>query len=159
MPLYSTRLGKVAEGSGLNQWNAGGRLRHKDEAYIPIPKWIHEVFPMFFPYSLEKYQIAKNNGRSYEGPSFTLELPDGQGISAKVCQENGKALMSNPNSLLGKWLLRHVLQAPPGQLVTYDFLERLGIDSVLITKINKDYFRIDFAKLGSFAKFKKECNN
>ena len=38
----------VFEKSGLNQWNAGGRPRHSDEVYIPIPSEIHKNFQGFF---------------------------------------------------------------------------------------------------------------
>jgi hypothetical protein len=147
LPLYSTRDGEVHKGSGLNQWNAGGRPRHEDEVYIPIPKWIHEKFPGFFPYQL---------GSGRPGTPFTLELPNGRKLTAKVCQENGKALMSNPNRELGHWLLRRVLQVPPGKLVTYEMLENVGIDSVIVTKLSDDHFRIDFAAIGSFAEFEEE---
>lgn len=71
--------------SGLNQWNASGRARASDEVYIPIPAWIHKAFPEFFP--------------SREVP-FSLLLPNGSDMSVKVCQDNSKALMSNPNIAL-----------------------------------------------------------
>lgn len=50
LPLYSNRGGikNVPEKSGLNQWNALGRARDPDEIYIPIPAWIHQVYPNFF---------------------------------------------------------------------------------------------------------------
>lgn len=159
LPLYSTRDGEVHRSSGLNQWNAGGRSRHPDELYIPIPRWIHNQFKGFFPFSIEEYQVARAEGRRYSGPSFTLELPNGTELSAKVCQENGKALMSNPNRALGHWMLRHVLRVPQGTLVTYSMLENVGIDSVIVTKISKDHFRIDFAGLGSYEEFEEEYNN
>lgn len=96
LPLFSDRGAKrhVPEKSGLNQWNALGRPRNPNEIYIPIPKWIHNVFPKFFP--------ARDK-------PFQLRLPDKSLLSAKVCQDNSKALMSNPNSALGEWLLRQVM--------------------------------------------------
>lgn len=150
LPLYSTKDGEVHRGSGLNQWNAGGRTRHEDELYIPVPIWIHRNFVGFFPFDLES---------GIPGSPFTLELPNGKKLSAKICQENGKALMSNPNRDLGNWLLRHVLQVPVGQLVTYDMLENVGVDSVVVTKISEEHFRIDFAGLGSFAEFEDKFKN
>ncbi len=119
LPLYSTRTGEVPEKSGLNQWNAGGRKRDDNEVYIPVPIAIHKDYPLFFP--------------SRDMP-FELSLPDGTVLSAKICQENGKALMSNPNSALGEWLLRKILKKLPGELVTKFDLDVLGIDSVIITK-------------------------
>ncbi|MHA3225455.1 phospholipase D-like domain-containing protein [Globicatella sulfidifaciens] len=147
LPLYSAQDGEVHRSSGLNQWNAGGRPRHHDELYIPVPIWIHRDFDGFFPYKL---------GSGKPGTPFTLVLPDGLEYSAKICQENGKALMTNPNRLLGHWLLRHVLQIPPKTLVTYDMLENVGIDSIKITKLTEDRFRIDFARVGAYDQFENE---
>jgi hypothetical protein len=147
LPLYSAQDGEVHRSSGLNQWNAGGRSRHHDELYIPVPSWIHRDFAGFFPYQL---------GSGKPGIPFTLVLPDGLEYTAKICQENGKALMTNPNRLLGHWLLRHVLQIPVNTLVTYDALENVGVDSVKITKLSEERYRIDFAKVGSFDDFKNE---
>jgi hypothetical protein len=146
LPLYSTRnLPKnVPEKSGLNQWNAGGRLRHNKEVYIPIPIWIHRKFPNFFP----PRDVA-----------FILKLPDNKTLSAKVCQDDSKALMSNPNKDLGEWLIDKVLRLPPGQIVTYEMLESIGIDSVEIRKINNDNFEIDFKKLDSYEDFKELFNH
>lgn len=121
LPLYSTR-GKVAhvqEKAGLNQWNASGRKRDENEVYIPIPAKIHKEYPDFFPTRDEP---------------FELQLPHGESLSAKICQEGGKALMSNPNSALGEWILRKVLKKKPGELVTMEDLNRFGVDSVYIEK-------------------------
>jgi len=122
LPLYSTRGENpiVPEKSGLNQWNAGGRPRDPDEIYIPIPRKIHQDFPDFFPPRNEH---------------FTLILPNGQRLSAKVCQDGCKALMSTHNADLGRWLLRQVLHKNIGELVTIDDLYRFGIDSVRV--VNK----------------------
>lgn len=124
LPLYS-RTGKihVAEQSGLNQWNACGRPRNFDEVYIPIPSNIHRSFPHFFP-----------DRNTY----FALFLPNKDVIISKVCQDNGKALMSNPNSDLGKWILRDVLNVEQGKLVTYQMLEEQQIDSVVIRNISQN---------------------
>ena len=62
----------------------------------------------------------------------------------KICQDNGKALMSNPNKALGKWILRDVLSLKEGEVLTYQKLKELGIDSILITK-GKNY-SINFIK-------------
>jgi hypothetical protein len=149
LPLYSARSGKVEEKSGLNQWHAGGRDRHEDEVYIPIPSWIHKQFEGFFPY----------NRHTDEKAPFTLVLPYGKELDAKVCQSGGKGFMSNPNKELGNWILRTVLQIPVGQLVTYDDLDRVGIDSVLITKLEKYKFKINFASKGSYKDFEEEFKN
>lgn len=144
LPLYSTRSGdekEVGEGSGLNQWNAGGRKRDLDEAYIPVPAWIHRKFPDFFP--------------DRETP-FELMLPNKQTMSAKICQQGGKALMSKSNKELGKWILRDILSIPQGELVTYKKLEDIGLDAVIIYKLPDNKYKIDFAKIGSYDEFEQE---
>lgn len=142
LPLFSEKGDRhVPIKSSLNQWNAGGRKRDKDEVYIAIPSWIHKKFSGFFP---------------SKDICFKLNLPDGQAINAKVCQDGSKALMSNPNLDLGKWILRKVLNLDIGELLTYDRLESLGIDSVSITKDNNGEFYIDFMKLGTYDKFVEE---
>lgn len=107
----------VPEKSGLNQWNAGGRKRDDNEVYIPVPAKIHKDFPDFFP---------------PRDTPFVLVLPDKTELQAKICQDNDKALMSNPNSDLGEWLLRKVLKKQPGELVTMQDLNVAGIDSVIV---------------------------
>ena len=140
LPLYSTRGGnkKVPEKSGLNQWNASGRPRDPNEIYIPIPAWIHQKFPNFFP---------------PRDQAFQLTLPDRATMSAKVCQDNNKALMSNPNSALGKWLLRDVLNFSERELLTYDKLQAIGLDTVVIYKTDNETYDIDFTRIGSYEKF------
>lgn len=145
LPLYSQRKGiHVPEGSGLNQWNAEGRRRDIDEVYIPIPAWIHQVFDKFFPPQDE---------------NFKLRLPGGEIIDAKVCQAGGKALMSNPNKDLGKWLLRKVLNIKEGELVTYEMLVQVGIDSVIVTKNSDNDFEIDFKAVNTYEEFQREKLN
>ncbi|MHC2832102.1 phospholipase D-like domain-containing protein [Bacillus sp. F9_6S_D1_P_5] len=143
LPLFSDRGAKrhVPEKSGLNQWNAAGRLRNPNEVYIPIPVWIHKVFPTFFPPRDE---------------SFDLSLPDKAILSAKVCQENSKALMSNPNSALGEWLLRKVMDLKEKELLTYEKLETLGIDSVAVYKHGDTDYSIDFCEIGTYDEFIEE---
>lgn len=145
LPLYSIHGGvkHVQERSGLNQWNAKGRPRDVNEIYIPIPAWIHRKFPNFFP--------ARDT-------SFELTLPDRSTMSAKICQDNSKALMSNPNSALGKWLLRDVLNLKDRELLNYEKLEIIGLDTVVVYKINNEHYDIDFTRVGSYEKFKADNN-
>lgn len=140
LPLYSVKADEkiVPEKSGLNQWNASGRPRNPNEIYIQIPAWIHKSFPKFFPPRDE---------------SFTLILPNGNEMSAKVCQDGSKALMSNPNSALGEWLLRDVLNLAERELLTYEKLEEIGLDTVVIYKTDEGKFDIDFTKIGSYEEF------
>lgn len=143
LPLYSTRTGDVEPGSGLNQWNAKGRKRDPDEAYIPIPSWVHKKFEGFFP--------------PREVP-FELKLPNKEKMNAKVCQDGDKALMSNPNDALGKWILRDILDIPQGEIVTYEKLADIGLDSVIVYKLPDGSYKIDFAKLGCYEEFEEEYN-
>ena len=140
LPLYSfsNSVGKVVpERSGLNQWNARGRKRNYNEIYIPISRKIHQMFPMFFP--------------ARDAP-FLLTLPNGKVLDVKVCQDSDKALMSNPNKALGEWLLRDVMNLSEGQLLTYDKLTEIAVDSVIISKENGHY-SIDFCEIGTYDEF------
>ena len=137
LPLYGKKQ-TVFEKSGLNQWNACGRDRHHDEVYIPIPVIVHQLFPSFFP--------ARDT-------QFSLTFPDKEEVTAKICQENGKALMTQSNRKLGKLILRDGLKLKIGELATYEKLQLLGIDSVRIDKIDALKFEINFAKNDSYEEF------
>lgn len=155
--LYSTKFdGRkfVAEHSGLNQWNGARTVyrtdeetgerrlvdqlqRNPNELYIPYPA-VDRARGVFFP--------------PRDHP-FELKLPDGSSISAKVCQQDSKAIMSNPNSDLGKWLLRDVFELEEGTMVTYEMLQVFGIDSVMFTKEDEDVYSVDFCELGTYERF------
>ena len=130
LPLYSTRsrLGDVPAKSGLNQWNADGRGRDLDEAYISVPAKVHDTNPTFFP---------------ERDVPFLLRLPNGTHLTAKMCQEGRKALMTNPNRTLGKWILRDVLNIKRGTLVSRQMLDDIGIDSVIVRKEREGLYSID----------------
>lgn len=143
LPLYSVRDNNVPIQSQLNQWNANGRPRNKNEVYISIPSIIHQKFPNFFP--------DRNK-------PFYLKTPSNEILNVKVCQDGGKALMSNPNKELGDWILRKVLKLREGELLTMERLEILGIDSVIICK-DKNNYSIDFMPINSYKNFEKNfCN-
>lgn len=140
LPLYGIHKKEkfVFERSGLNQWNARGRPRDFGELYINIPIILHKNFPDFFPPRDE---------------NFNLEIPTGEIFSAKVCQDNSKALMTNPNKSLSDWLLRKVLQLKEGELAIMEKLDKLGFDSVIITKKSPGNFKIDIMKTNSAISF------
>lgn len=152
--LYSVKKGEkyVPEKSGLNQWNASGRNRDPDELYIAYQAVDRQRNPHFFP--------------TRDTP-FQLHLPDGTTISAKVCQEAdkndpsiGKAIMSNPNKDLGKWLLRDVFEIAYGTKLTYNMLELFGVDSVVFTKLGELEYSVDFSPLGTYeAYYEEEAND
>lgn len=144
LPLYSE---SNAEGkfvplrNSLNMWNASGRRRHENEIGIPIPIEFRNRHSDFFP------------GNSQ---SFDLRLPNFRTLKAKQCQQDGKALMSNPNKDLGEWLLRTVLQIKEGTVVTYNMLLNKQIDSVYLEKWfdgQKIYYKIFPAPVGEYDKY------
>ncbi len=155
LPLYSVRTGskEVAEKSGINQWNAGGRRRKFGEAYIPIPIEVNRRCPDFFPERDSK---------------FAMVLPNSAvTVSGKVCQEGGKALMSDPNTVLGNWIMKVLRpslkdsdfsRAPiaADKPFGYNDLMAIGKDSVIVRKkIVKSItsFSLEFAPLGSYEEF------
>ena len=124
LPLYSYDKKHgcyVPQKSGLNQFNAGGRKRNELEVYIPIPTAIRKLYPNFFP---------------TRDTHFSLHMPNGDILSAKVCQDGGKALMSNPNKALGEWLLKKVFKKKPHEIITIEDLDRLGFNSVYIENLH-----------------------
>lgn len=159
LPLYGINGEKekfVFEKSGLNQWNAGGRKRHVNEVYIPVPSEIHHKFPNFFP----PVESTKNH--------FSLHLPNGETFDASMCQtalieidgqkiNKGKGLMTKSNKGLGNWLLRMALQLKENELVTIQMLYKLEYDSVIILKENDDNYKIDIMKTDSYTEFIAEA--
>lgn len=142
--LYSSRANGtkfIAPKSGLNQWNAAGRPRHANEVYIPYPAEDRKRNEGFFP------------GRD---EIFKLKLPDGSIIDAKVCQQDCKAIMSNPNKVLGEWLLRKVFALPEWTPLTYEMLLEFGIDCVIFTKHSERKYSVDFAEVGTYEQFYKD---
>ena len=155
LPLYSNRHGvkEVPAKSGLNQWNAAGRARKFGEAYIPVPSDIHKCCKGFFP-------IGKN---------FKLYLPNTkEGANASLCQSGYKALMTNPNDELCKWIFKVIdpnfslsmyNKAPSRKPFTYDDLETAGYDSVRVSKINepeRNGYEIQFEVIGAYEDFLEE---
>ncbi|MEG1597724.1 MAG: restriction endonuclease [Bacilli bacterium] len=138
IPLYSVTGGvkTVYPKSGLNQWNAGGRERSINEVYIPYNKEIREKYEEFFP--------------DRDTP-FDVVLPNGRKMSMKLCQNERtlapKALMSNPNGELGAWILREVLRLEENEVLTYEKLAEIGIESVLFEKDADGFYKLDFMKI------------
>lgn len=142
LPLYSTssKEQEVPRKSGLNQWNAGGRRRDYGEVYIPVPRQIHKYCPDFFP---------------PRDQPFTLLTPRGESLSAKLCQEGSKALMTNPNNALSEWLLRRLFKLKEGELLTRERMILLGFDSVIVSKVDDMVYEIDVLPLNSYENFIK----
>jgi hypothetical protein len=155
LPLYSVRTGlkEVAEKSGINQWNAGGRLRKFGEAYIPIPIEVHRHSPGFFPERDTKFPMFL--------PNSAVAVP------GKVCQESSKALMSDPNTVLGNWIMKVLrpilkdhdfLRAPTSvdKPFVYNDLLAIGKDSVIVKKTTVNSisnYSLEFAPIGRYEEF------
>jgi hypothetical protein len=152
LPLYSIKSGdkEVPAKSGLNQWNAAGRPRKFGEAYIPVPSDIHKNCKGFFP-------IGKN---------FKLFLPNTkEPANASLCQSGYKALMTNPNDELCKWIFKVIdpkfspsmyNKAPSRKPFTYAELETAGYDSVRVSKSSgpeRKGYEIQFEAIGAYEDF------
>ena len=180
LPLYSYQSKEVEEKSGLNAWNAAPKnkgsetLRPLNEVYIPIPREFHKKYPNFFTKNIFKFEEEQ---KSYQGNKenkpevrFHLQLPNGKRIPSLVTQSNMKGLQSGSNnekdengkrygqSALGQWLLVNVLGLNDRKLVTREWLQKKGTDSVRLWRKKGDYstINIDFAPIGSFEAFMKD---
>lgn len=145
IPLYIPGDEKsVPSASGLNLWNAAGRPRDPGEMELRLNKKLRDTYTghNFFP---------------PKDQPFNLKVPDGTVMNAKVCQQDCKALMTNPNKDISTWLLRTVLLLKERELLTYEHLEELGIDSVIVTKIDEKNYTIDKALLGSYEEYLENC--
>lgn len=174
LPLYSYRKKEVFPCSGLNAWNGKPKtqgsttVRPEGEAYIPIPKELwkkcpHWVDPKVNMSDYNSYK-QKTGKSSY---SINLHMPDGKVFPALFTQENFKSLQTDPQSILGKWILnvlgikkpvreRYDKPADNNHIVTMKLLKRLGYDSVKLWHQDPDNLHevwIDFAELGSFERF------
>jgi hypothetical protein len=175
LPLYSYRSKEVEEKSGLNAWNGASKnkgsetLRPLNEVYIPIPREFHKQHPDFFTRNIFKFEEEQRNYQGENKPEvrFYLQLPNGKKIPSLVTQSNMKGLQSGSNterdengkrygqSALGQWLLVDVLGLKDRKLVTREWLQKKGTDSVRLWRNKDDYsiINIDFAPIGSFEAF------
>jgi hypothetical protein len=144
LPLYSFKNQEkyIPEKSGLNQWNAGGRVRNPGESYIPVPKTVHTLRPDLFP---------------RRDLPFELLLPNDQTVLAKLCQSGSKALMSSPNDRLNFWLFQmidgsisnYVARFSSHSPYRYEDLQLLGFDSLIFKVIDGSY-SLTIAPVGTF---------
>ena len=121
-------------------------LKKFGEAYIRVTEAIKKLKPGFFP------------ARDYK---FQLKLPNGKTVSAKICQDGDKALMSDPNIDLCTWLyelididlkISHKRYAEKNPY-RYSDLELIGKDSVKVIKKDNDLFEMAMMPIGSYEKF------
>lgn len=169
LPLYSYRSGEVEEKSGLNAWNGAskakdsGRPRPLGEVYVPVPMEFHRRTPDFFcPNIFENIKLKKP-------VEFDIVLPNGVVMPGRLTGDNLKNFQSGSNdpdkrkpdgsrwgqSDLGNWLLVDVLGLHDRELVTRDWLNKRGVDSIKLWRKTDDYSQIylDFATTGSFERY------
>lgn len=175
LPLYSYANRDVPKSSGLNAWNGSPKTsgstkpRPKGEAYIPIPKELWNKCPNWVDKNIDmrdyKGYKQKTGKSSYP---INLHMPDGQIFEAIFSQSNFKSLQTNPQSILGNWILnvlgitnpqREVYNKDASNIVTYELLKKKGFDSVKLwhkDPTNLHEVWIDFAELGSFNEFMED---
>lgn len=160
LPLYQDKKeGRiVSECSGINMRHAKSKKkgsntpRPKYEVEIRISKWIHYIFPKFFGIDA----LNKDEVKDAVLNDFDLILPDGRVLRGRVKQDDGKSLQTNPQGALGEWILKDVLGLKNREVVTWELLDTLGIDSLKVTKIDDKHFNITVAETGAYEKFKLE---
>lgn len=110
-----------------------------------------------YSFNLSKSTLLKRFITSEENKilGFDVDLPNGNILKMKIAQQGGKALMSNPNSALGEWILRDILKIEENTLVTKEMLDIIGIDSVKLTKLEQGKYRLDFLRVGSYETFEE----
>lgn len=177
LPLYSFSSQEVEKKSGLNAWNAAPKNKDSDsprplnEVYIPIPFEFHKKFPDFFAENILPIIDIRNKlkGTRQAKPEvrFHLQLPNGKQIPALLTGDYMKNFQSGSNTeydengkrygqdALGQWLLVDVLGLKERKLVTREWLEKKGTDSVRLWRKKGDYANIyiDFAPIGAFEAF------
>lgn len=158
LPLYQDRKeGRiVSECSGINirhskSKNKGSNTpRPEYEIEIRVSKWIHHIFPKFFGIDALNENEIKNEKLN----DFDLILPDGRVLRGRIKQQGGKSLQTSPQGALGEWILKDVLGLENREVVKWELLDKLGIDSLKVTKIDDKHFKITVAETGAYEKFK-----
>jgi len=130
LPLCSFSRGGVQRLSGINTGISNGRHCNFDEVYIPIQQAFYDHYGYVLP---------------YRNKSFKLTLPNGKVLSAKMCQDRGKALQSNPNKELGEWSFNK-LNISSGNTVTNQDLTKAGFYSVILEEDGNCNFSMDVCK-------------
>jgi len=129
LPLFSEKQQRMHERSGLNWGQRPEYSREPNQAYIPVPKSIHDEHPDFFP---------------PKDQEFTLLTDDGESFICVMAQDNRKAIETRyDNSILGKYF-RQRLNIPLGIFVTLEHLEQYGRKSISVYKLSNEIYYIDF---------------
>lgn len=155
LPLYNDKTYLVNKKSVFNASLASSKTKGSNiprpayEAYAHIPKYIHQLFPNFFGFDALDRESRSNS-------HFNLHLPNGSMITAKITQDDGKSLQTNPQSILGKWLLFSIFGLKEYEMLTRDILDEKEIDSIKITKIDNNNFKVDICSYLDYEKWKFE---
>ena len=154
LPLYQEGKMSIPEKSGINGWNAKGekRKRKYGQGYIPVPINVRKNSIGFFPERSVEFEILIPNSS--------------EPLLAKITQEEGKGLTSNPNVALFKWLFKLIdpdfkdseFDLPPSRKpFTYDDLLAVDSDALLFKKLPSkagvQRFSIALAPIGSYEQF------
>lgn len=158
LPLYQDKKeGRIVSNcSGINIRHSKSKSKGSNtprpeyEIEVRVSKWIHHVFPNFFGINALSEDDIKNDRLN----DFDLILPDGRILRGRIKQQNGKSLQTNPQGALGEWILSDVLGLKNREVVTWELLDKLGIDSIKIIKQDDKQFRITVAETGAYEKFK-----
>lgn len=158
LPLYQDKKEGpfVSDCSGINirhskSKNKGSNtLRPEYEIEVRVSTWIHHIFPKFF--GINAFDNEEIHDKELN--DFDLVLPDGRVLRGRIKQTNGKSLQTNPQGALGEWILKDVLGLENREVVTMDYLNELGIDSLRIIKLDDKHFKITVAETGAYEKFK-----
>lgn len=158
LPLYQDKKeGRIVSPcSGINIRHSKSKSkgtnipRPEYEIEVRVSKWIHYVFPHFFGINALSEQEIKDEIKN----DFDLILPDGRVLRGRIKQQGGKSLQTNPQGALGEWILKDVLGCMNREVITLEYLEDLGIDSLKITKIDDKHFKITVAETGAYEQFK-----
>ncbi len=129
LPLFSEKQQRMHERSGLNWGQRPEYSREPNQAYLPVPKSIHDEHPDFFP---------------PKDQEFTLLTDDGESFICVMAQDNRKAIETRyDNSIIGKYF-RQRLSVDQGAFVTMKHLQNYGRKSVSVYKVSSELYYIDF---------------
>lgn len=120
--------GGLPKRSGLNWGKRPEHNRNPDEAYIKVPKHVHDSG--FFP---------------PRGICFTIHTDDGKDLLCVRAQANAKAIETPAdNSIMGRYF-RNRLGLASGALVEKKDLQKYGRTDVDFYKINNETYYMDFS--------------
>lgn len=120
--------GQLAPRSGLNWGQRPEYNREPNQAYIRVPKAVADL--KFFP---------------ERGVDFTILTDDNKILTAKIEQDNAKAITTpQNNSLIGVYF-RNRLDSPIDELVPTERLITYGRTDVCFYKIDDETYYMDFS--------------